>query len=409
MSITLKCGRKTIMGVKMNTRWCKSYVSLVLLTLLAIVPIKTISAQNISVQLETTPLLENTQLVGLTDLGVNNEGSGPVLITGFIENLDPEPVNNLYMEIKISGARSGSLVNLRSLADLPISLEPYQSVYVTNNDIAKKRIPGIDQSIDFSGGLTPEGDDLLTQLSGSTILPRDEYSVEVIIFRVTNAFGREDLASDVVTFGGSAARVFEESEIYLKAPGEQVGSRSEITNPFPQFSWEGENDISYRLIVVEQNRQDSPASLIESALSTLPINDGGSLLEYENLDVLVTESTYQYPSSGAQPLEQGKTYYWQVQTSLQRSGDVERVSSEIWSFTLGGNTENVNAPPITSEVQDALIALIGEDAYRRLQSEGFELTGLEYDGQEFTGPAATVKLEELLQLIRDKKLILGAN
>jgi len=125
--------------------------------------------------------------------------------------------------------------------------------------------------------------------------------------------------------------------------------------------------------------------------------------------MVVTESTYQYPSSGAQPLEPGKTYYWQVQTMLQRSGDAERVTSEIWTFSLSGSSENLSTPPVTGEVEDALIALLGEDAYRQLQSEGFELTGLEYDGQEFTGPAATVKLEELLQLIRDKKLILGSN
>jgi hypothetical protein len=366
-------------------------------------------AQNISLRLETTSLLDNTQLVSFTDLGIDNDGNGPVLITGFIENMDPEPVNNLYLEIRISAAKLGTLVQLRSFSDLPFSLEPYQSLYVTNNDIARKRIPGIEQSIDFSGGLTPEGENLFDRLSGSTTLPRDVYSVEVIVFTVSDAFGREDLARDIVEFGGSAARVFEESEIYLKAPGEQVGSRSEITNPYPQFSWEGENDISYRLVVVEQNQQDSPESLIESALSTMPVNDGGSLLEYENLDVLVTESTYQYPSSGAQPLEPGKTYYWQVQTSLQRSGDAERVTSEIWTFTLGGSSENINTPPITTEVEDALIALMGEDAYRQLQSEGFELTGIEYDGQAFTGPAATVKLEEILQLIRDKKLILGSN
>ncbi|MDZ7808696.1 MAG: hypothetical protein U5K71_16535 [Gracilimonas sp.] len=390
-------------------RWCKCYVSIVLLIIMAIVPIRKSVAQNISLQLEATSLLENTQLVSFTDLGIDNSGNGPVLITGFIENMSPEPVNNLFLEIKISSARSGKLVELRSFADLPFLLEPYQSLYVTNNDIARKRIPGIDQRIDFSGGLTPEGEDLFDRLSGSTTLPRDVYSVEVILFTVTDAFGREDLASDVVEFGGSASRVFEESEIYLKAPGDQVGSRSEITNPYPQFSWEGENDISYRLVVVEQNKQDSPESLIESAFSTMAVNNGGSLLEYENLDMLVTESNYQFPTSGAQSLEPGKTYYWQVQTSLQRSGDTERVSSEIWTFTLGGSTENLNTPPITPEVEDALIALIGEDAYRQLQSEGFELTGIEYDGQAFTGPAATVKLEDILQLIRDKKLILGSN
>lgn len=45
----------------------------------------------------------------------------------------------------------------------------------------------------------------------------------------------------------------------------------------------------------------------------------------------------------------------------------------------------------------------------RLKDEGFNLMAIEYDGQEFTGPAATMKLEELLQKIRDEEIILGGN
>ncbi|MFD2530910.1 hypothetical protein [Gracilimonas halophila] len=49
--------------------------------------------------------------------------------------------------------------------------------------------------------------------------------------------------------------------------------------------------MSYRLLVVEDNGQDSPESLLQGAKSSTPINDGGSLLEFENLAVTGNKST----------------------------------------------------------------------------------------------------------------------
>ncbi len=65
--------------------------------------------------------------------------------------------------------------------------------------------------------------------------------------------------------------------------------------------------------------------------------------------------------------------------------------------------------PTSQEVVSAIIQLIGEDAYENLQSDGFRLSSINYDGEEFTGPAATLKLEELLQRIRDEEIILEGN
>lgn len=380
-----------------------------LLLMFGVVPNETIYAQDINLQLEPSAALENTQVLTLTGLGFNSDASGPVLISGFLENMTGESIDNLYMEIKVNAARAGDIIELRSYSTMPITLEPYQSVYATNNDLASGRIPGLDQEIQFSGGFTPEGEDFFDNLSGSTSLPRDIYTVEVIIFRVTNANGRQDLTSSVVEIGGGLTSSLDESDIYLKTPGDIVGSPAEITNPYPQFSWEGANDVSYRLLVVEDNGQDSPESLLQSAKSSSPTTEGGSLLEFENLDVLMDGTSFQFPSSGAQSLQQGNTYYWRVITDVQSSGDVEEISSEIWSFRLADASQSAESPPLSEEVEQAIIELIGQDAYRQLKDDGFSLMAIEYNEQEFTGPAATMKLEELLQKIRDEEIILGDN
>lgn len=393
----------------MFERSFKSHFIAFLLCIACVVPNEKIYAQDINLELEPSAALENTQVLNLSRLGLNNNGTGSVLISGFLENMTAETIDNLYIEVKVNAGKVGNIAELKSYSTLPISLEPYQSVYATNNDLANERIPGIDQDIKFSGGLTPEGDEFFENLSGSTTLPKDIYTIEVIIFQVTNANGRQDLASSVIEIGGGAVSSFDESEIYLKTPGDILGSPAEITNPYPQFSWEGAGNVTYRLLVVEDNGEDSPESLLQSAKSSSPTDEGGSLLEFENLDVTVRGTSFQYPSSGAQPLQQGFTYHWRVLTSIRSSGDVEELSSEIWSFTLSSASQSADSPPISEGVEKAIIELIGQGAFMRLKNNGFNLMGIEYDGQEFTGPAATMKLEELLQKIRDEEIILGGN
>lgn len=393
----------------MNKRWYKLFVPSLLLWLALVVPNNMANAQQLSLELEPSPILEDAQTLSLTGLGIDSEGGGPVLISAFLENLTGETLDNLYIELTITASKVGNIVELTQNAERPFSLDPYQTVYATNNDLSNEKIPGIEETVSFSGGLTAEGEDLIYNQSGSTSLPRDVYGVEVIIFQVTDALGREELVSAYTEIGGASLTSFDESDIFLKTPGDVVGGGAEITNPYPQFSWEGDNNTTYRLLVVQQNGQDSPESLLQSAQSSQPINEGGSLLEFENLDVEVDGTSFQFPSSGAQSLEAGNSYYWRVVTTLQSSGDVQEIESEIWSFSLMDVTQTTSTPPMTNELERMLIEVMGQDNYRRLQQSGFTLQSVEYDGQEFTGPAATTKLEELVQKIQDEEIILGQN
>lgn len=396
----------------MNERSLEILITTLLLILVSVVPTKFVHAQQASIEVEPSALLESAEVLSVSGLGISTDGSGPVIMSMTLENLTGEKIDNLYLEIIVSAAKQGTIVEYTQDAAVPFSLDPYQSVYVTNNNLANETFPGIEERISFSGGLTDAGDDLIGNLSGSTTLPRDTYTIEVILFSMTDSRGRVNIATDAAEIGGTdnLTASVEESEIYLKTPGDVVGSAAEITNPYPQFNWEGETNASYRLLVVEQNEQGNPESLMQSAKSSNPISEGGSLLEFENLDVIVEGNSFQYPSSGAQPLERGKTYYWRVLATIRSSGDVEEISSEIWNFTLIDQTEpNTPDTRVSEELEEAIIQLVGEESYRRLSERGFELESVEYDGQQFTGMAATMKLEELLQKIRDEVIILDRN
>lgn len=403
------------MDVLMNRLKVEKFcILLLLLCVFIFVPNKKIIAQNtqqqiVSIEIEVSDILANSQNIGLTNLGLDSKGKGPVLLSGFMQNETPEKVTNLFLEINVSAGKIGRLINLKSRPNYPFSLSPMQSVYITNNTLAEDRIPGIEEDIELDGGLTAEGDDFIEKLGGTTTLPADIYTIEVTIFQSTNALGRVNLASAQAEIGGDVS--FSESvDFFLRTPGDIIDTNVEITNPYPQFSWEGEQGIEYRLIVVKNNGNDSPESLLQSARSSAPISEGGSLLQYESLDVNVTGESFQYPSSGAQPLELGQTYFWQLSTSIQSPNSVEERTSEIWSFKLS-EPETGDAPIIlTNETKRALQNLVGSGRLQNLVSAGYALENFEIDGVTYSGSQASIILAELLRKIENGDIILtGGN
>ncbi len=385
------------------------FLGYVTLWVLAFVPCVSVFAQSdvLSIEIDVSAQLQNSQVFGLSSLGLDEKGSGPVLISGLMQNLTSEKLENLYFEFRVSTGKRGDIISITQRNGFPFSLEPMQSVYVTNNALREENIPGIEESMKFDGGLTPEGDALIEGLDGKLVLPPDTYSVQVIVFQISNALGRQNLAEATAEIGNTIGS--ETEDIFLRTPGDVIDGNVEITNPYPQFSWDGDTDVDYRLLVVNSSGEDSPESLLESAKSTLPMTDGGSLLTFENLDVRLQGNTYQFPASRAQPLEYGLTYYWQLVTNVQVGAGTEEKSSEIWSFKLAEPETSGQPTVMDSELRNALIRLIGETRLKQLQDAGFILQGLEMDGTPIIGTQVNLKITEFLRKIEDGDIILGAN
>lgn len=400
--------------VDMERRKFFNFNFLILVVLgLTFVPAKLAFAQSdaekITLDLTLSPALENAQVLGLASLGVDNKGTGPVLVSGTLINNTNELLTNLFFEFSIVAAKVGVIAEITQQAAYPFTLDPGQVVFGDNNDIQNEAIPGIEETMQFDGGLTQAGEDFIENLSGSTTLPSDIYTFSVTISQVTSALGKQVLASQVIELGGSDGVILDERSIFLKTPGDVIGADVNITNPFPQFNWEGDASAEYRVIVVRANGQDSPESLIESAKSTLSTQNGGSLLQFENLDATVVGNSYQYPSSGAQALVAGQTYYWQVITLIQTAVGTEELTSEVWSFKLAAPNEATTLVEIDQETFDILVRLVGEEQYAELTESGYSFEGIEANNQIVTGIAALQLLAEIIQKIEDGDIILNSN
>lgn len=371
-------------------------------------------AQNspITLEFELSPTLENAQVLSLSGLGINAQGAGPVLLSGRLINQSNETISDLYIEFRASAAKVGLLAEVTQSSGYPFDLSPNQVLYATNNDIQNEEVPGIEEKLKFDGGLTLTGEDFIESLSG-TSLPADIYTLTLTVYQVTNAGGRRTMASESAVLGiGNRESVddpvvFDEESIFLRAPGDVLGTDANITNLFPQFSWEGDAANQFRLIVVRSNGQDTPESLLQNAYSSDPVTEGGELLQFENLDVLVSGNTFQYPPSGAQALQYGQTYFWQLSSELQTASGPELVISDIWRFRLISPSNNSEVPELDEDQLQALIALIGQEQFNDLTENGYVLSSFELDGVTYEGPAAVNKLRELFEKIEDGAIIVN--
>jgi hypothetical protein len=378
-----------------------------LLAFMLMVPAKTTFSQisEISLQLQAEAILTNSQLIELKNLLSNESGSSSRLLTLILQNQQDTTANNLYLEISISGGRTGNIIESYQRQGQPFSLQAGQTVFATNIDLANGRLPGVDTKILLDGELTPQGRDYFNSLQGSSTLPADEYSIDISIYQPNNSRnGGQRIAHESLSVGSNI--IDGDLSLFLMSPGDIPGSDIQISNPYPEFRWEGPSNLEYRLIVVEAISGESAQSLIEGAKSTAAGQSGGSasLMEYENLDIMVNGTSFQYPASGAQPLRNGKTYYWQVyNTILSTSGTTER-SSEIWSFRMGSGTVLGVREDIDQELKALLTAVLGNELTNELIRQKFSLESLELDNQLFFGDVAKDELRDLIEKIRSGKI-----
>ncbi len=367
-------------------------------------------SDKVTLEFSLSPILEQAQVLGLSSLGIDTEGGGPVIISGSLVNNTTERLENLYFEFDVEAASYGVLARIRQQAAYPFSLNPGQVVFATNNDIQNEEIPGISDIMKFDGGLTSTGENFVEDLSGTT-LPNDQYSFTVRIYQVDEDGRRALLANETIQLGGNVSEggVVDELTILLRTPGDLVGAEAAITNPIPQLSWEGDASLTYRVLVVAGNGFDSPESLLESAKSSEATDMGGSLLQFEYLDQNVQGNSLQYPTNGVQALVPGQTFYWQVVTSMNTALGTNEVVSEIWEFTLVDPGSESSVVEVDSETVQALVQLIGQDTYNVLLETGYSFENIEIDGQVYSGIVGVQKILELIEKFQNGDVVIEGN
>lgn len=351
---------------------------------------------NASIEVEVNEALINSQHVDLQSIIVQ-DGEGYELYRLFISNDDmQEAVNDLYLSVELHSEKVG-LIFSRDQIDLQsFTLKPGQKVFVTSNTI-QDGFPGIEEDIYFEGSFTPEGKKFYNKLSGLSSLPQDRYTLRFSLYQGNSRKnGGQQVATSSAEFG---INIVDVRNFYLIYPGDVLGYETEISNSYPNFVWQGDNSLSYRLIVVNAREDESAESLLGAAISSGPIRVNGTtapgdLLEFEMLDVVLNQTNFQYPNSGVQSLEAGKTYYWQIISQFKSRDNADNIKSEIWSFTISDQVGVGQNSQLSDELATVLKKILGA-RYDQLKEEGADFESIEIGGEVYERAEA---LQTLLRL-----------
>lgn len=214
------------------------------------------------------------------------------------------------------------------------------------------------------------------------------------------------------------------SDLELVAPGGPLDENIEIYSIYPLFQWESTDfmwtegnchECGYFIRVAEYNR--TIHSSIDEALNdqaNLPYPDNGQFYPLPSLlvaagagrgDLLTADNTFQYPFTDSKPLEDGKTYVWQIQKVFPTTSGSELLESNIFVFSIpsmGGGDDTGGATSGGSNIYlQILEQIIDADTYNALFSgelEGFFPTGVVTlnDTQQLTQDQLTALASQVL-------------
>ena len=168
--------------------------------------------------------------------------------------------------------------------------------------------------------------------------------------------------------------------INLETPGGVLADTLDnlIYSNFPIFQWFSQSCNGCNSFIRVAQYNSGVHSSLEDALEdqrVLPFNQSDNWHPIENVN------SYQYPFSGAYPLEPGNVYAWQIMMTLPTTSGSEEMASSIFAFKIGiaGTVETANS--ISSPLLMTLQQALGDDQYNAFFGSGNELQGYNPSGQ----------------------------
>ncbi len=336
-----------------------------------------VKAQTSSNLVNLTLTVPQTNQIYVADLDIQHIQSSGVLFSATLQSLASTPIQvKLRMTINVTLADGATYPDIADATTNPFTLEPGQVRVITNVDLSGSN-PSI--SVESSHYNSDQVDKLKNVALAMGKAPAGVYQFMLQCFDQNNMPESEQARGSII--------VTNPSRIELALPMDQ-GSVSTL---FPHFQWMANVDTVVLSVYEKLPSQVSP----EDVVSGVPY-----------LRVTVPNSTspapgsFNYPPSGpgVRPLQDGRTYYWYVQTpgSASRGSGLR---SDIWSFTIG----SVNSPApggtqggdINSVATAALKSFLTGTPYSYLVSQIGMLTGqATYDGNE-------ISTDELIDILKN--------
>ena len=315
---------------------------------------------------------ENVQVFFLSDFDLMELGTGPELFRIIIYNRGP--AKYVVGRFSIVSDNFGTLLSGQTK---PFLLDSNWTV-ITNHEL-------FSTSGDFAldnYSLEDAAAELRNLLLQTNKLPTDTYSFTWKILDTQNQLLDDDTQPLTIT---------NPTSLDLIAPGTEATSAELpiIFTAFPLFQWESDASDFILTVCERMDPGQSPEEVM----------NGEPRLRKEIED----ENFCQYPASepGVWPLEEGKTYYWQVAAKIVSPGGPVELPGEIWGFTIadqGAVISNIEQMRTISNLR----TILGDEIVEKLfgmsgELDGFTITGVVLlDGKRISLDDLTELIEKIL-------------
>jgi len=237
------------------------------------------------------------------------------------------------------------------------------------------------------------GDELKNRILTTGKLPSDIYYFRFTLRQLRTGYSSQAEIS---------LRVDNPNTLDMLAPGSRAGSDDpvQVFTTLPMFRWDS-NLAKFRLRIAEKlpelHKNASPEEIMNDRVRfdrTFQLNRDLSAGSAAGLEVIAS-TAYQYPATGAWPLERGKTYYWQITGLGPSSGGEIEMPGEIWCFTITQPTAGMSG--FNSALMNQLSMLLG-DQFASLMTGSGPLAGYQPTGV-FRVNGHSYSLDQLLALL----------
>lgn len=362
-----------VKGVKMRKQLSLKYLIPGMFTFFSFILNVNALCQNISVELILLPNIQHSQVFFVSDFDLMQLGAGPELFQIIVNN--GGPAKEVFGRFSIVTDNFGMLLTGKTK---PFMLATGATIITNRELFSANSIYALD---DYS--LEAAASELRSILLRTGKLPSDTYN-----------FTWEIYDSQTGQLEASATEpliITNPTHLDLIAPGmdASVSSHTILFTTTPMFQWES-NAADFILTVCEKLYPDQTPEEVMTGRPRLR-------LRLKNQ----TFAMYPYstnPGDIVLPLEERKTYYWQVKLIVPTSSGAIELGSEIWGFTVA-NPADIIANIEHMRVLNDLRAILGDAMVDLLfgasgELEGFHITGV------FLFNGKRISLEGLKALVK---------
>ena len=293
----------------------------------------------------------------------------------------------VYIKIRFKATIVSPGLGINNAATIvEVETDPFQiqdGLYLDNRDLSSERTFINDNSgnqIELQGHLIDVLDPGLSEAIMQTILTSGKLSDGQYTFSVMVYGGLTENDLSLVFDDSKTFVIQSQVPITLESPGGALSDTTDnlLYTNFPIFQWSSGPPCTGCETYIRVAQFDSDVhSGLEDAIEdqrVLPSNQN------EDWELIDNVNSFQYPFSGAYPLEAGNVYCWQIRITLPTTSGTKDMFSPIYAFKIGqaGNIET------TSAITDPLLMMLQQaipDKFNSYFGSGMALEGYVPSGQ----------------------------